>query len=175
MRNLSGTGIFLLLALSSCLDTPNFDNTPSIQFNGVRSDSYFDDFNNTNADSLTITINFEDGDGDLGLTEAQRGNATALDSLFKEWGNYELTILERQKDGTFKVRPSSEFDKLFFNDLKAGGKPGPIKGRLDLRQSLPASRFAKPTVVKFMVRIRDRAFRVSNTVETDTITVLLEQ
>ncbi len=177
MRNLFGAGIILLFALSSCIDTPNFDNTPSIQYSGsVQVKPYFDTFAQSEADSITITVSFEDGDGDLGLTiDQQRDSLTRRDPAFAEWGNYELTVLERQKDGQFKVRPFSEFEKLFLYDLKSGGKPGPIKGRLDLRQSFFTSNFAKPTLVKFRVRIRDRAFRVSNTIETDTVTIRLDQ
>ncbi|GHB59468.1 hypothetical protein [Persicitalea jodogahamensis] len=179
MRNLLGVGFFLVigigLTLSGCVDTPNFDNTPSIRFNSVDTLTIFDSFSQTYADSIVITVDFEDGDGDLGISPEDRSDTTKLNTIYKEWGNYEITVLEKQKDGTFKVRPVSVFDKLFFDILKRDGKPGPIKGKLDFRQTLPASRFAKLTTVKFRVRIRDRAFNVSNTIETDTISVHLEQ
>lgn len=46
----------------SCYDVPHFPDTPSISFNNV-------EFHDVTAggDSLLITINFTDGDGDLGL------------------------------------------------------------------------------------------------------------
>lgn len=179
MRNLPGVGFFLVisinLALSSCVDTPKFDNTPSIQANDVYKETIFDSFSKTNADSIVITVDFEDGDGDLGISPLERSDTTKLNTIYKEWGNYEITVLERKKDGTFQVRPISVFEKLFFDTLKRDGKPGPIKGKLDFRQTLPASRFAKLTTVKFRVRIRDRALNVSNSVETDTVSVYLEQ
>lgn len=179
MRNLLGVGFFLIiitgLTLSSCVDTPDFDNTPSIRFNDVEPFTIYDSFSQTNADSIVITIDFEDGDGDLGISPEERSDTTKLNTIYKEWGNYEITVLERKKDGTFQVRPVSVFDKLFFDTLKRDGKPGPIKGKLDFRQTLPASRFAKLTTVKFRIRVRDRAFNVSNSVETDTLSVYLEQ
>ncbi len=179
MRNLTGVGFFLVigigLTISSCVDTPNFDKTPSIRYNSVDKFTIFDSFSQTNADSIVITVDFEDGDGDLGISPEERSDTTKLNTIYREWGNYEITVLERRQDGTFQVRPVSVFDKLFFDILKRDGKPGPIKGKLDFRQTLPASRFAKLTTVKFRVRIRDRAFNVSNSVETDTISVHLEQ
>jgi len=179
MRKLFGLGFFLVtgvgLALTGCLDTPKFDDTPSIRFNSVDTLTIFDNFSKTNADSIVITVDFEDGDGDLGISPAERSDTTKLNTLYKEWGNYEITVLERKSDGTFQVRPVSVFEKLFFDTLKRDGKPGPIKGKLDFRQTLPATRFAKRTTVKFRIRIRDRAFNVSNTVETDPISVFLEQ
>ena len=177
MRNFFDIGIFLAigLTLDGCVDTPDFDNTPSIRFNDVQPYTIYDSFSKTNADSIVITIDFEDGDGDLGISVDDRRDTTKLNTIYSQWGNYEITVLEKQKDGTFKVRPVSVFDKLFFDILKPDGKPGPIKGKLDLRQTFPTSRFAKLTTVKFRVRIRDRAFNVSNTVETDTLSVHLEQ
>ena len=179
MRKLFGVGFFLVigvsLSLTGCLDTPNFDNTPSIRFNSVDTLTIFDSFSKTLADSIVITIDFEDGDGDLGISPTDRSDTTKLNTDYKEWGNYEITVLEKKKDGTFQVRPVSVFEKLFFDTLKRDGKAGPIKGKLDFRQTLPASRFAKLTTVKFRIRIRDRAFHVSNSVETDTVSVHLEQ
>ncbi len=179
MHKLLGVKLFLVigmgLVLGSCVDTPNFDNTPSIRSNDVDKFTIFDSFSKTNADSIVITVDFEDGDGDLGISPADRSDTTKLNTIYREWGNYEITVLERKKDGTFQVRPVSVFEKLFFDTLKRDGKPGPVKGKLDFRQTLPASRFAKLTTVKFRVRIRDRAFNVSNSVETDTISVYLEQ
>ncbi len=60
---------FVVLAcFNSCFDAPHFPATPEIEFNniifrkGVKTDA-----NITPADSLILTINFKDGDGDLGL------------------------------------------------------------------------------------------------------------
>lgn len=168
-------GLFLILGLASCIDTPNFDNTPSIQFNSIDTLTIYDNFSKTYADSIVITIDFEDGDGDLGISPADRSDTTKLNTIYKDWGNYELTILKKDDKGNFLELPSSVTNKLFFPTLKRDGKPGPIKGKLDLSQTYFYSRFAKPTTVKFRVRIRDRAFNISNTVETDTVSVPFDQ
>lgn len=169
-------GLFLILGLASCIDTPNFDDTPSIQFNNIDKLTVPDPFSGPNAkkDSVWITIDFEDGDGDLGVSPEER-DTNALNTTYKDWGNYELTILKKDDKGTFQELPSSVTNKLFFPTLKRDGKPGPIKGKLDLSQTYFYSRFAKLSVVKFKVRIRDRALRASNVIETDTISVPIDQ
>lgn len=57
--------LFLLIFLSmvACKDRPTFPNTPSIHINEI----YFKDVNDLSLDSLIIKLQFEDGDGDLGL------------------------------------------------------------------------------------------------------------
>jgi hypothetical protein len=177
MRNLLFIGILFALGLMSCIDTPNFDDTPSIQFNSIDKFTVPDPFSGPNAkkDSVVITVDFEDGDGDLGITPEERSDTTLLNSIYREWGNYDLIILKKNASGTFSQLPSSVTNKLFFPVLKRDGKPGPIKGKLDFSQIFFYSRFAKPAVLKFRVRVRDRALRVSNVIETDTISVPLDQ
>ncbi len=105
----------------------------------------------------------------------RNGDTNALNTIYKEWGNYELYLLKKDAKGDFQPLPSSVTSKLFFPTLKRDGKPGPIKGKLDLSQTYFYSRFAKLSVVKFRVRIRDRALRASNVIETDTISVPIDQ
>ncbi len=54
--------ISLLVLLSSCFRDPEFSDTPRIAFGGLQFFPIED-----GADSLLLTINFEDGDGNLGL------------------------------------------------------------------------------------------------------------
>jgi hypothetical protein len=56
------SGFFLLLA--GCFEAPDFADTPKITFENVEFKQGSTDF-----DSLIISINYEDGDGDLGLDE----------------------------------------------------------------------------------------------------------
>ncbi|MEO0552524.1 MAG: hypothetical protein AAF149_04970 [Bacteroidota bacterium] len=50
--------------LSSCFDDPEFADTPRIEFSNI---IYKEQGGDNPFDSLILTINFEDGDGDLGL------------------------------------------------------------------------------------------------------------
>ena len=55
--------LFLGIILFACSDRPTFDFTPQISL----SEFYFVDIENLSLDSLIIKINFQDGNGDLGL------------------------------------------------------------------------------------------------------------
>lgn len=64
MKNLLSLSSFLILCLlvaSSCYRAPEFPAEPSISFKDLQ---FYD---TPSQDSLVLTINFEDGDGDLGL------------------------------------------------------------------------------------------------------------
>ncbi|MEM7108664.1 MAG: hypothetical protein AAF519_10600 [Bacteroidota bacterium] len=54
----------IFLTVNSCVDDPEFADMPRIEFESI---TYVEQRNFDEADSLIITINFEDGDGDLGL------------------------------------------------------------------------------------------------------------
>ncbi len=54
--------LFLIIAVASCYPPEEFPNTPSIAFNDLK---YREIDNGT--DSLILTIDFQDGDGDIGL------------------------------------------------------------------------------------------------------------
>lgn len=54
----------MLTMLASCFDDPEFDDTPKIEFVNI---IYKEQAGSPPVDSLILTIDFEDGDGDLGL------------------------------------------------------------------------------------------------------------
>lgn len=175
------TGVFLgvMIACTSwlvgCIEQPDFDLTPRITFNSIDKFTVPDPFSGPTAtkDSVVITIDFEDGDGDLGLTFQERSDTAFINEFYRDWGNYELRTF-RLVNGRFEELPFSVASKLFFPLLKPDGRPGPIKGKLDFSQTFFYSRFAQPATLKFQVRIRDRELRVSNIIETDTISVPLD-
>ena len=53
------------IIFSSCFEAPEFPNTPKIEFKEV---IFKDIGTNSDPDSLLIILNFQDGDGDLGLS-----------------------------------------------------------------------------------------------------------
>lgn len=68
MKNIKGLTILLItLTLGSCFDPPEFPVVPKIDFVDIK----FKEGTNTNrTDSLMLWLDFEDGDGDLGLDPA---------------------------------------------------------------------------------------------------------
>lgn len=69
--------IFAALVLSSCFDAPNYPDTPKIEYKDV----LFKDVSN-DADSLIIVVDFEDGDGDLGLSTQETSPPFNLKNYF---------------------------------------------------------------------------------------------
>ncbi len=156
------------IALASCVDIPDFSNTPKIYYNGIQQYTVYDTAGNKVEEKVIITIDFEDGDGDIGISSEERGDTVK----YKTWGNYELVTMTKRPDGSWTEAIRSEDAKKFIPILKPDGKPGPIKGKLDLNTTAKYSRSTVPITQKFKVRIRDRAFNVSNqTPESDTIVV----
>ena len=119
---------------------------------------------------VTITVDFEDGNGDLGVSAEERS-----DSIFTlpygGWGNYELVTARRGTDGKWTESILSADQVMWMPILKPDGKPGPIKGKLDLNTKFFYGTSAVQRWVRFKVRIRDRALNVSNQISTDSILV----
>lgn len=172
--------LFIILAAAafSCVDIPDFDDTPKIYYNGIDQTTVTDTVSGKEqkTELVTLTINFEDGDGDLGASadDIQDSVFTGRYQDVPGWNleaNYELITMIKNKDSTWTeaILPGDSFK--FFPLLKVDGKSGPIKGKLDLNARFSYLNSAVPTKVKFKVRIIDRAFRISNQIETDEVTV----
>lgn len=156
------------IGMAGCVDIPDFGDAPKIYYNSIQQYTILDTAGNKSEEKVIITIDFEDGDGDLGTTSEDRGDTIK----YKDWGNYELVTITKQEDGSWTEAIRSEDAKKFMPILKPDGKPGPIKGKLDLNTTFKYSRSAVPITLKFKVRIRDRAFNVSNqTPESDSVVV----
>ncbi|GLU54597.1 hypothetical protein [Dyadobacter frigoris] len=154
------------IALASCVDIPNFDDTPKIFYNSIDTETQLDSSGKKVQENITISINFEDGDGDLGASDAEIADSVK----YRDWGNYEL-VTSTLTDGKW-VDQILVVDKYkWFPDLKPDGKSGPIKGKLDLHTSAKYFNSSVPITIKYKVRIRDRALHVSNQEPTDSITV----
>ena len=120
---------------------------------------------------MVIVTRFEDGDGDLGLSEemAKAEPYNQGDNNLNDFINIYI-----KKNNTFELLnlPFS-FNGRFF-PLSPDGRVGPIEGDLKyggivIRANNP---LVKPgDVLKFVVYVRDRALNKSNTIETSEVTV----
>lgn len=160
----------LLFAISTtgCFTPPNYSPVPEITFNSIDKFEVIEPFSKAKQDSVVITLNFKDGDGDLGESTDNRNN-----SKYDTWGNYELKTFRRVSGNQYEEVVLAANAKLFFPVLKPDGKKGPIEGLLDYAVYFPYSRNSKLTTVKFQIKVRDRALNVSNVIETDTLSVPL--
>jgi hypothetical protein len=158
----------LTTSVVGCFEMPNYSEVPDIAFNNVDKFTVPDTFSGAKRDSVIITIDYKDGDGDLGEDVSGRTN-----KKYDVWGNYELKTLRLNDNKVFEEIPQLSTNIIFFPVLKPDRKKGPIEGKLDYSLYFPYTRSSKLAVVKFRIKIRDRAMNLSNVIETDTISVPL--
>jgi hypothetical protein len=164
--------------LSGCITEPKFPKEPRIAFESIQKinkPAVIGRVGGGERDSVIITIRFEDGDGDLGITEAQKN----VEPWKSELKNYEVqTFVKRgntwedYKDGNGKkINQSGNF--VFDPPVVNPSTPSPIEGSLNY--SLIFYKNVANTVpndtIKFNILIRDRALNKSNRIETDLIVV----
>ncbi|MFC0184573.1 hypothetical protein ACFFJX_19410 [Pseudarcicella hirudinis] len=118
---------------------------------------------------MILTIDFQDGNGDLGMTQDEFSGTKVTSPSLKGINNYEVKVF-RAKNGTFsevQFSPSlSGFIPFYF---KPDGKSGPIEGTVDYSIAFLHAFTPKKDTLKFEVRIRDRALNYSNSVQSSQI------
>ncbi len=172
--------IFSLLLLISgllgaCHNPPEFPIEPNISFKDIV--PYHLTGGRGVRDSLVVIIRFEDGDGDLGLTDADKdppfnpsGNNIPQGEFFY---NYFIKMFIK-RNGQFVEYQFPNIGGLNgrFFPLAPDGRTGPLEG--DLNYSIliqPRRDIAVGDVVKFEVYIVDKKLHVSNRVTTEEVTL----
>jgi hypothetical protein len=169
---------FLCLLLFACTGEPDFSFIPEISFNNVKVVTLTSEglLGITKKDSVVMTVNFQDGDGDLGFTPAE------LTAIKKTTGDSLQTFVVDifvQKNGKFlKSNPKEKFGGNIPIRFKQGSKPGPIEGTVDYSATFEYNVFqgiplmtGKRDTVKFAIQIKDRALNKSNVVETNPVVI----
>lgn len=155
--------LFLIftLVISSCVKEQNFPPEPVIEF------KRFDLFGH---DSANCYIKFKDGDGDVGIPSYDN---TSPDDLKMKYLYKDTTT------GQFLPVDSSfgtaQFDTLFYSyrvpNLTPDGQYKALDGEIKIKlRSQPL--FGPQSIVKFDIRLTDRAGHKSNIVSTDEIHVV---
>ena len=164
MKKVSVFIIFGVMALlSGCYKETTFDVTPSIAFKELRKEIRIDAFTGSKKDSLILTIDFQDGDGDLGVNEKEKAAAEVKSDY-----NYIIRLFRKKKGVFTEFIPAVPYSG-FFPRLKSDGKLGPIEGTLDYSVDFPHPFTPKKDSLKFQVIIKDRAGNISNTAESSLI------
>ncbi|WP_223650783.1 hypothetical protein [Hymenobacter psoromatis] len=180
--SLSGLAL-LATGLGGCLQAPDYSTTPSISNNNVRVSSFKSTVpGGQSIDSVYITINYQDGDGDLGLSGDESKVAPyTYPSLFNN--NYFIEPTVKYVGTTTYVVPILQYNNTpaapgTFNarfDHITGltdSKTAPIKGTLTRTFAFGrGDYFNAGDVVRFDVSIADRALHVSNVIRTDSIVI----
>ena len=154
-----------LLLLAGCGRQEKFPVEPAITFVSLEKIDEGTGIDN----KATLTLHFQDGDGDLGL------NTEDIDSPFDTASVYYYNLFidyYKKIDGQFQ---KIEFESVTFNQRfprLSNDVPESIEG--DLYVDLPINSFDLSTqydTIRFSCYIVDRALHVSNTVETTPLVV----
>ncbi len=162
----------IALALSSCFNEPNYSNTPAIEYKGIfrYPIEAGKGVGKGKRDSVVITLGFKDGDGNIG-NSLPLPKADSLQYVSNgNWGSYRIRtfrfINNKFQEETFKINQN-----LFIPDLTKGKPKGAIEGSLDFNQLFLYGTSYQLYPTKFQIEIRDRSLNVSNTIETDTVSI----
>lgn len=154
----------LTIIFFSCRKEPNYSDVPKIDFNRVEHYQIFRDFNFE--DSLNIKLNFEDGNGDLGLDPDDINGNDKFTGKFAQ--NYFCTLLK--KKDTSWVEVDKDLNGTYLRLLETGA--GPIDGILNyavIINPLIETEIIDGDSIKFEIYILDRALNQSNTISTNSI------
>ncbi len=172
----------LVGGLSGCIKEPSFSSTPEISFNRIELRRFTPaDAKTQRFDSIFVTINFQDGDGDLGLSDAEsQVSPYAYPSQFNS--NYFVGVLVKHPNSkTYEPALSllsglpigtgynGRFDRP---STLTDSKAAPLKGTLTRRMGFGyGDVFVAGDKVRFTISIADRALHVSNTITTDSVVI----
>jgi len=176
--------IFILLLGHGCIDEPEYADQPEISFSGIEIKPISRQAG-LNIDSVGITINFTDGNGDLGLAPEEgypeygefetdaAGSPTSVPNKFRD--NYFINVF-RKEGGTFQpvtFEDGQEFGGRFPR-LNTLGNDTSLEGEIfySLQLFFGAGTTLQPLdTLRFQVQIADRAKNLSNIIETDPVVI----
>ncbi|GAA4047300.1 hypothetical protein GCM10022409_36880 [Hymenobacter glaciei] len=186
-------GAVALLALgwagtSSCLKAPDFPLEPTITFNSLKKTYEAPRMPGaTPADTLEFAIDFQDGDGDLGLDADDAAippynSPTGGHNNLSTSNNYFIQPFKRvisggiptfvpfYTPGGFPGEYDGRYPRL---ETTTDAKPAPLKGTLRYKLRLPLNRtsYSANDVLRFEISIMDRAMHQSNAVTTTEVTL----
>jgi hypothetical protein len=161
------------LLTTACEPAPDYPDEPSIEFKEITGERVNPTDGNTAYNLVYVAIKYKDGDGDLGLSDAdlQTPPFTPGNRYNK---NFFVNMFRYNSAGQWQqVIPSIPFDATFARLLSEDQKPQPIRGDLKLAISkdfgftVTTPDYRPGTRIRFTVQIVDRALHESNVITTD--------
>ena len=179
---------FLTACLAAgCYPDPDFPVTPQITYLDIKKTTLASDNGGFGGkqDRIVISIDYQDGDGDLGLLDSQDTTRNYRLRLFLKRQGVFQEVIRRTIDPKAKKETRLDYQTIQF-PLKSDGKPGPIEGTIDCTVNFshdfsiapPPSNpiiYSTPNndTIYFRVQILDRQQHLSN--EVETLPVIINQ
>ncbi len=178
----------IALLVTSCYNEPeDFPNEPIIRVTNVTNEYSPPPAGSgpsaTGDNLVTISLEFQDGDGDLGLNSEDQADGTRFapkvfidgDSVVNEFhNNYFIDIYKIENNNRTLVEflDNVTYDATFPR-FPTDGSNSAIEGELDQTIKLPLNPpLAVGDTLEFDVQITDRSFNLSNKVTTPRIVLL---
>lgn len=161
-----------LLLFSACMKEPVYPDEPNISFNSITQQKKQDALGNPVVE-LKIAVNFKDGDGNLGLSEEDT-LAPFNDTPGNKFKNNYFVKAFVSPKGQSKFQPYEPFIPYDGRFLRLSPDDGSRTLEGELRYTiniLPGFDFQSGDRIKFNIQIADRSLHLSNTIETEPITL----
>ena len=174
MKKIALIAMSLMLVMAvSCRQDVQYPIEPQITYNGF---TYIFNADSTFSGEGILSFSYTDGDGDLGLDDADSIYPFGLND--PHYYNMEVDYL-KSVNGQFVKMPlvywnqlTQQYDTISFNSrfkrLVFGDEVKPISGTMEYKMQVQ-NPFSPSDTIKFEVRIFDRALHVSNTIQTSPI------
>ena len=165
--------LLLALAVSACQKPVEYPIEPKIAYEGF---TYLMNPDSTFSGEGVISFSYTDGDGDLGLDDAD----TLPPFGFNDAYYYNMVVdYLKWVNGEFVKTPllswnvqTQTYDTVTFNArfkrLRDSEEPKAISGKMDYTLTVQ-NPFSPNDTVKFEIRILDRALHESNVIQTEAI------
>ncbi|TAF63746.1 MAG: hypothetical protein EAZ55_12830 [Cytophagales bacterium] len=168
-----------LTALQGCILKPEFSEIPRIEFRQIR--KIIVNENGFKRDSIIVSVFFQDGDGDLGLSADEtffpyselKPDGTTNEFFY----NYFVTMEKRIANNRYEpiVFSGPNLNGRFFK-LNVENTKGPLEGTINRSFTISAGAYPIINVpansyVRFKIQIADRALNKSNEIITDSLLV----
>ena len=178
-------GLALLAGgLSACLREPSYSTTPEISFDNIRVGRSYPkdskgniDLKGIPTDTIVVTVRYQDGDGDLGLNQAEVKLPQYTYPLSLNY--YVQPLLKNPATRKYapltlagQTAPFTDNGTFDHPTTLTDSKTLPIKGTLTRKLFYNyGDVFIAGQTVKFQVSILDRAMHKSNVILTDSIVI----
>ncbi|PRY07322.1 hypothetical protein CLV24_12460 [Pontibacter ummariensis] len=174
--------VLLLLALTivACRKEPSYSDVPHIEFDRVEQYTYTK--NRITFDSLVLVVDFQDGDGNLGLARVASGESDPdflppFDQSSPYFNNF-FVNLQVKRDGQYVPYPLGQYLNLNgrFPRLSSDEKNEALEGEIKYTlTNFSDDIFDSNDTVRFEIFIYDRAQNKSNVVYTDDVVLFQGQ
>lgn len=161
----------LLTFMAACVSTPDYPAEPIIGFISLSKDVV--DVGNSFTDSLTVTISFTDGDGNLGGN--QDINSTCSEQAVCEYESDTSCFNDPAFDFFAIDLRDSCYQFVTLPDIEPDGNVKAVSGEFEVTINVGckcSGANCPDEKTAFQIVIRDRANNFSNVITTDSVRVI---